>query len=60
MIELVKRAAEIRGDIPISREFIKEALKGIKSGKFEASKYPTGEPSLKDVYDIAFSLMPKQ
>ncbi|MFA6295307.1 MAG: hypothetical protein WC666_02690 [Candidatus Paceibacterota bacterium] len=56
IIEAVEGAAKIRGDLPLPRDFISEALERVNSGKEIVLRYPTGRPSLKGVYDIALRL----
>lgn len=53
---LVERAATIRGDPAIPRDFISDALEQIESGTAEVERYPNGAPSLKDIYDLAVRL----
>jgi len=53
LIRMIEAAAEIRGELPVPRDFIVEALEKIGCGEETVERYPTGVPSLKDVFDIA-------
>ncbi len=56
LIELVEGAARARRQPSIPRHFIEEALQRIDSGKEDIDRYPSGSPSLKDIYDIAMRI----
>jgi len=59
LVELVEGAAMARKDAPIPRDYILDALEKIEKGYIEIEKYPTGHPSLKEVYDIASEMYEK-
>jgi hypothetical protein len=56
MAELVEAAAQVRKQPPVPRPFIEEALQRIHAGQEKVFLYPTGRPSLKDVYTVAVRL----
>lgn len=56
LTEWVEVTAEMRGDPAVPREYIERALALIKNGKEAVEVYPNGQPSMKDVYDIAARL----
>jgi len=59
-ISLVESAAKLRGDPPVARQYIEEAMQQIDSRKeVEVDRYPTGRPSLKGIYDVAARLATK-
>ena len=53
LINMVEKAAKFRKEASIPRDYISHALEEIENGKIEVERYPTGNPSLKAVYDIA-------
>ena len=53
MIELVEGTAKFRNDPAVPRDFITEALERIEAGQEKVSRYPTGAPTLKGVYEVA-------
>lgn len=53
---MVEKAAEDRGDEPVPRDFISEAVRKIFSNEAEVRTYPTGGPSLTDTYELALKL----
>ena len=53
LVELVESAAKIRGEPTVPRDYIVEALDKIDKKEVEVERYPTGIPSLKNVYDLA-------
>jgi len=56
LVELIENAAEAREDPRIPRDYICNALGKIERNEVEIERYPTGQPSLKAVYDVAFNL----
>lgn len=56
LADLVEGAAMMRKDPPIPREFIDQALRKIDAKEIKVERYPSGEPSLKAVYDVALGL----
>ena len=56
LVTLVEGAAIARGEEIIHRDFIVEALERVEKGKEIVQRYPTGAPSLKEVYDVALRL----
>jgi hypothetical protein len=53
---LVEGSAEARGNPPVERRFITEALQRIADKLEVVPRYPTGSPTLKGIYDIATRL----
>jgi len=53
LIRMIEATAEIRGELPVPRDFIVEALERIGCGEETVERYPAGGPSLKGVFDIA-------
>lgn len=56
LVELAEKSALARAGIPIAREYIEEAIMLIESGEEEVVRYPSGQPSLKGIYEIAARL----
>ena len=56
IVEIVKLAARLRHDQPVAIWRIEEALSRINAGKAKVSRYENGNPSPKNVYDIALGL----
>jgi hypothetical protein len=56
LVELVEGAAKARGDTPVPRRFIKEALQRIERNEEQVTRYLAGAPSLIEVYEIAMRL----
>ncbi|PIR98331.1 MAG: hypothetical protein COT88_02350 [Candidatus Colwellbacteria bacterium CG10_big_fil_rev_8_21_14_0_10_41_28] len=54
--ELVEGAAEARGEAPIPRDFIVEAMEKIELGEEQAERYPTGMPTLKSIFEVGKKL----
>ncbi len=54
--EFVEEWSAVMRKIPVPRKFISAALALIESGEVEVEKYPTGEPSLTAVYELAAEL----
>ncbi len=54
--ELVEGAAQARGNPPVARSFIEEALRKINANEVEVTKYPSGSPTLRAVYEVAVLL----
>ena len=54
--EMVNGAATARGEPVLPENVIEEAYSRVKIGIAECHKYPTGEPSLKGIYEIAKEL----
>jgi hypothetical protein len=52
-VATVEAAAERREEPPIPREFIVKAVERIREGKENVVLYPSGDPPLMDVFDIA-------
>jgi hypothetical protein len=52
-IDLVEKAAKMRGEEPVPRDFISEALEKIEKGEEKVEMYPTGAPSLRGISDLA-------
>jgi hypothetical protein len=57
---LVEKTAEARGEKPVERKFIVEAMCRFERGEVEAEKYPFGAPSLRAIYDLAIELSKKE
>lgn len=56
LIELINGAAKARNELPVPKQYIEEALRRIDAGQEEVIRYPNGNPSLKDAYDVAARL----
>jgi hypothetical protein len=52
----VEHAAKFRGETPVARRWIDEAIRRIDAGEETVARYPNGKPSLKGVFDIATRL----
>ena len=55
-VRMVEGAAKARGEIAVPREFIVAAIERIEVGEYTVTRYPSGMPSLKDVFDVAIML----
>lgn len=55
-VELVESIAKARGDQPVPRDFVTEALERVGTGKEDVDRYPDGAPSALGVYKIASRL----
>lgn len=52
-VAMVEAAAEHRKEPSIPREFIVKAVERIHEGKENVVRYPSGNPPLTDVFEIA-------
>jgi hypothetical protein len=55
-VTLVQGAIQARGERPIPRRFIRDALETIERDEVEVERYPTGAPSLRAVATVAAAL----
>lgn len=56
MVEMVEKAAGMRGDAIVPSEFTHQAIEMVQTGKAKVEQYSGGEPTLKGVYDLALKL----
>jgi hypothetical protein len=59
IINLVEEAARMRGNEPLSREYIVDALERIDRGEVEVRTY-MGIPSLRGIYETALDIERKR
>jgi len=59
LIRLIEESAEIRGNSPVPRDYIVEALERIELGEINVRRYPMGKPTLRGVYEVALELYEK-
>ncbi|MCP6726433.1 MAG: hypothetical protein KJI69_00100 [Patescibacteria group bacterium] len=55
-VDLVQAAAEARGESPVPRKCIVDALDIIERKEADVERYPGGVPSLMDVFTLATQL----
>lgn len=53
LVGMVEKAAMVREDPRVPRDYIIQALEDIDAGRVEVERYPLGKPTLRGVYDIA-------
>ena len=56
LVEFVEATAKARKEPPVARQYIEEALRRIDAKEEGVSRYPSGSPSLKGIYNIAARL----
>ncbi len=56
MVDMVEKAAGMRGDAIIPSEFTRKALEMAEKGEVEIERYPLGAPTLKGIYDLSLKL----
>jgi hypothetical protein len=55
-LNLVKFAAQMRGEKPLDDMFLQRAKEMIDSGEVKVERYPMGHPTATTVFDLAKSL----
>ncbi len=57
LLNMILGAAKMRREpVVVPREFIEAAHERILNGEYEVYRYPSGMPSVKDIYEVAAAL----
>jgi hypothetical protein len=56
LINRIIEAARMRKQPTVNRKYVEEALRQIDAGQEVASRFPSGQPSLAEIYKLAASI----